>query len=216
MIFMDKKMFQNRFDAAEKLVPLLEQYKDNPEALVLAIPRGGLELGYVLARKLHLPLDVIFTKKIGFPSNPEYAIGAVSELHVFVNSNFKDIPELQEYIAHEVDSIRKVIKERNATYRKNMAPFDVKDKIVIVVDDGVATGSTMLSTLALIKEYNPKKIVVALPVASAEALKKIKEVADEVVCFTVPEFFVSVGQFYKHFDQVDDQEAIKLLQEADK
>ncbi len=209
-------MFQNRFDAAEKLLPFLEKYKSNPDALVLAIPRGGLELGYILAKGLHIPLDVIFTKKIGYPQNPEFAIGAVSEKHVFLNSDFKDAPELQDYLTHEVATIRKLLKERNETYRKNMAPFSLLNKIVILVDDGVATGNTILTTLELIKEYKPKKIVVALPVASQEALKKIKENADEVICVDNPEIFYSVGQFYKSFQQVDDAQAIKLLQDANR
>ncbi len=207
-------MFQTRYDAADQLLPLLEKYKNNPDAIIVAIPRGGLELGYVLAKKLCLPLDVIFTKKIGFPSNPEYAIGAASEKHIFLDSNFKNRPELQEYIAHEVATIRKIIKERNETYRKNMPPFSLQDKIVIIVDDGVATGNTLLITLALVKEYNPKKIVVALPVASKEALQKIKECADEVVCVEVPDVFYSVSQFYRNFEQVDDAQAIKLLRDA--
>ncbi len=92
-------MFKNRFDAAEQLVPLLEQYRSNPDTIVIAIPRGGLELGNVLAKKLHLPLDVIFSKKIGLPTNPEFAIGAVSDKHIFINERFKDIPELRNYIA---------------------------------------------------------------------------------------------------------------------
>lgn len=120
------------------------------------------------------------------------------------------------YIAKEVATIRKVIKERNELYRKNMRPFDIENKIVIVVDDGVATGSTLLATLALIKEYKPKKIVAALPVATHEALEKIKKQADEVVCFAVPELFYSVGQFYRNFEQVEDEKAIKLLREANR
>lgn len=207
-------MFQDRFDAAQQLLPLLEKYNSQPNTVVLAIPRGGLELGYVLAKGLHLPLDVIFTKKIGFPLNPEYAMGAVSDLHVFVDAEFHDMPEIQDYIQQEVQKIRAVIKERNATYRKNMPPFNIEQKTVIVVDDGVATGSTLLATIALLREYNPLKIVVALPISSAEALKKIKEEADEVVCVQVPTHFQSVGQFYKKFDQVEDQEAIRLLHEA--
>ena len=207
-------MFENRFDAAEKLLPLLEHYKANPDTIILAIPRGGLELGYVLARGLELPLDVIFTKKIGLPEYPEYAIGAVSDAHVFLASNFKDIPDLQEYIAHEVEEIRNTIKERTIKYRRGMPPFNIQNKTVIVIDDGIATGSTLLATLALIKEYKPKKIVIALPVAPPDALKKIQEKADEVVCVIVPEIFYSVGQFYKHFAQVEDSEAIKLLRDA--
>lgn len=207
-------MFKDRFDAAQKLVPLLSKYKDDSEAIVLAIPRGGLELGYVLAKKLELPLDVIFTKKIGLPANPEYAIGAVSEKQVYIDENFKNNPELQKYIDQEVQNIRKVIKARNELYRKNMPPFDITNKTVIIVDDGVATGKTLLVTLHLVKEYNPKKIVVALPVAPQEALQNIKEYADEVVCALVPEVFYSVGQFYIDFHQVEDDEAQKLLQEA--
>ncbi len=207
-------MFQNRFDAAKKLIPILEKYKSDPDAIILAVPRGGLELGYVLAKELNLPLDVIFTKKIGLPENPEYAIGAASDRHIFLNIPYANMTELQDYVAHEVKSIRDIIKERNQKYRQGMPLFNIKNKTVIVVDDGVATGSTLLATLALIKEYEPKKIVVALPVASVEAFKKIKSVADEVVCLSVPEIFYSVGQFYENFDQVDDQEAIRLLKEA--
>lgn len=206
-------MFKDRFDAAEQLLPLLQSYKDQANTVVLAIPRGGLELGYVLARGLNVPLDVIFTKKIGMPGNPEYAIGAVSDLHVFLNSNF-NIPELQDYVAHEVDSIRQIIHERIKKYRYSMPPFTIENKTVIVVDDGVATGSTLLATLALIKAYKPKKIVVALPVSSREAYKKIQQEADEVVCISVPTSFMSVGQFYEHFDQVSDEDAIRLLHEA--
>ena len=154
-------MFQDRFDAAEQLVPLLEKYQSDPNALIVAIPRGGLELGNVLAKKLNLPLDVIFTKKIGLPTNPEYAIGAVSDKHIFIDSRFKNIPELQEYIEQQVAAIRTVIKERNTTYRAGMSPLELAGKTVIIVDDGVATGNTLLATIALIREYNPQKIVVA-------------------------------------------------------
>lgn len=207
-------LFIDRFDAAEKLVPLLQKYQAQPNTIVLAIPRGGLELGNVLAKRLHLPLDVIFTKKIGLPYNPEYAIGAASDAHVFVNKEFAYMPELQTYIQQEVASIRKVIRERTETYRHNLPPFVIKDKTVIVVDDGVATGSTLLATLALIKEYQPQKIVVALPVAPKHTLEKITHEADEVVCYATPEPFYSVGQFYQRFEQVDDEHAIKLLEEA--
>ena len=207
-------MFKNRFDAAYTLVPLLKKYQSDPNAVVLAIPRGGLELGYILAQELKLPLDVIFTKKIGSPLNPEYAIGAVSELSIFLNDEFKNLPDFQQYAAQEAAKIREVIKERNLKYRHNMPPFNVHDKTVIVVDDGVATGNTLLATLALLKGYQPKKIVVALPIASYSALKKIEKNADEVVVFAVPEVFYSVSQFYEEFEQVDDQEAIHLLHKA--
>src|SRR5579872_2908938 len=139
-------MFKDRFDAAEQLLPLLAEYKSKPDTIVIAIPRGGLELGNVLTKGLNLPLDVIFSKKIGLPINPEFAIGAVSDKQVFVNDRFKDVPELQEYIAQQVKEIRTIIKERNAMYRKNMPPLNLANKTVIVVDDGVATGNTLLTT----------------------------------------------------------------------
>lgn len=207
-------MFKNRFDAAEQLVPLLEEYRSKPDTIVIAIPRGGLELGNVLAKKLHLPLDIIFSKKIGLPINPEFAIGAVSDRHIFINERFKDIPELRDYIAQEVKSIRSIIKERNAAYRRDMPALNLSNKIVIIVDDGVATGNTLLATIALIREYQPKKIVVALPVCPIDTFEKIKQQADQAVCVNIPVVFYSVGQFYAHFNQVDDQEAIRLLHEA--
>lgn len=207
-------MFEDRFDAAEKLAHLLEKYSKNSQAIILAIPRGGIELGYVLAKRLHLPLDVIFTKKIGLPMNPEYAIGAVSSKHVFINNYYIDMPELQSYIETQIGVIRATIKERENLYRKGMAPFDLTGKIVIVVDDGVATGSTLLATIALIKEYHPAKIVVALPVCAQEAYDKIAPTVDEIVCVEIPNIFYSVGQFYKQFAQVEDKEVIRLLHEA--
>ncbi|CAN5171291.1 phosphoribosyltransferase [soil metagenome] len=207
-------MFEDRFDAAEKLAHLLEKYAKNSQAIILAIPRGGIELGYVLAKRLYLPLDVIFTKKIGLPMNPEYAIGAVSSKHVFINNYFIDMPELQSYIETQIGAIRATIKERENLYRKGMAPFDLTDRIVIVVDDGVATGSTLLATIALIKEYHPSKIVVALPVCAQEAFNKIAPTVDEIVCVEIPNIFYSVGQFYRQFAQVEDKEAIRLLHEA--
>lgn len=207
-------MFNDRFDAARQLIPYLEAYRDNPTAIILAIPRGGLELGSVLARGLHLPLDVILSKKIGFPGNPEYAIGAVSLENVTISPQFADVPELEDYITEQIVEIRKLLNERNAQYRGNKPPLNLTDKIVIVVDDGVATGNTLRATLALIRQHRPAKIVVALPVAPATTLAELRKEADEVVCVLVPQVFLSVGQFYRHFYQVSDDEAIRLLQES--
>lgn len=206
-------VFKDRYDAAEKLLPLLQNYKSDPNAIVLAIPRGGLELGYVLAKGLNLNLDIILSKKIGFPLNPEFAIGAVTDQQVVLNSNFKDNPHIQDYITDQIVHIRKVLKDRNERYRKGIAPLDLYDKNVIIVDDGVATGNTMLLTLSLIKEYKPRKIIVAIPVSSKEALEKIEYNSDEVICLTAPEEFQSVGQFYANFSQVEDEEAMRLLKE---
>lgn len=207
-------MFKDRFDAAHQLVPYLKKYAHNPEAIVLAIPRGGLQLGYVLARELHLPLDVIFTKKIGYPGNPEYAIGAVSMEHIFISPDFTHEPWVKEYAQQEAIKIRALLRERIKTYRDDKPPLNLANKIVIVVDDGVATGQTLLSSLELIGQDKPQKIVVALPIASQQALEYLRAKADEVICLTTPPLFYGVGQAYQNFDQVDDEEALRLLQEA--
>ena len=207
-------MFKDRFDAAYQLVPYLKKYSSNPNAIILAIPRGGLQLGSVLAHELHLPLDIILTKKIGYPDNPEYAIGAVSLQHILVNKEFADQPELQEYITQQATRIRKLLHERSVQYRNNKPPLKLTDKIVIIVDDGVATGHTLMATLALIKQDNPQKIIVTLPVGPPTILEHLRQQADEVICLQAPKNFLSVSQFYEHFDQVDDQEAIQLLHKA--
>lgn len=207
-------MFTDRFDAAHQLVPHLKNYAHNPDAIIIAIPRGGLQLGFVLAKELHLPLDIILTKKIGYPGNPEYAIGAVSLEHVIITQDFSDVPELQAYIAQQAAQIRRLLHERALMYRGDKPPLNLADKIVIVVDDGVATGSTLMATLSLIKQDNPKKIIVALPAAPPTTLELLRRHADDVVCLESPQHFLSVGQFYKNFDQVDDQEAIRLLREV--
>lgn len=206
-------MFKDRYDAAHQLVAQLQNYKDNPDVIILAIPRGGLELGSVLAHDLHAPLDVVFSKKIGAPGNDEFAIGAVGLEGVIIDPYF-DVSEYHDYIQQKIVAIRKLLQERYREYMPHRSPLELKDKIVIVTDDGVATGKTMLLTLDLIRKHNPKKLVVALPVCSPEVLDLIQEKADEVICLLAPEQFYAVGQFYQQFQQVSDQEAIALLNEA--
>ncbi len=208
--------FKDRFDAALKLVDRLKQYKNNPEVVVIAIPRGGLELGSVLAKELDVPLDVVFTKKIGYPGNPEFAIGAVSLTDAFIEPRFAQDTLMQEYITAETERVRALLATRARDYHKGRTPISLKNKIVIIVDDGVATGNTMMVTIGLIRKEQPQKIVVALPVAPRDTLERLKKEADEVICLEVPPLFQGVGQFYQRFEQVPDQEAIRLLQGAHK
>lgn len=210
------RFFKDRFDAAHQLVPYLKNYAHNPDAIIIAIPRGGLQLGSVLAQELHLPLDIILTKKIGYPGNPEYAIGAVSLHHAIITQDFADIEGLRSYIEQQIFNIRRLLQERSVLYRGDQPPVNLKDKIVIVVDDGVATGNTLMATLLLIKQDKPQKIIVALPTAPPQAVERLRHEADDVICLASPERFLSVGQFYQNFEQVDDQEAIRLLHEAKK
>jgi predicted phosphoribosyltransferase len=207
-------MFEDRFDAAHQLAHALMNYKDNSDVIILAIPRGGLELGSVLAHELHAPLDIVLTKKIGAPGNPEYALGAVSLEGALVDPLVTGNPDLQRYVDSEIIRLRDLLRARAHEYRGDRPPLDVHDKIVIVVDDGVATGRTMHVALNLLKKQKPKKLIVALPVAPLDTLAKLKENADEVVCLHAPSIFYGVGAFYKNFAQVEDARAIQLLKDA--
>ncbi|MCK4346805.1 MAG: hypothetical protein KAX05_16100 [Bacteroidales bacterium] len=204
-------MFKDRYDAAKQLATELIKYKVDPNTVIIAIPRGALEIGSVLAHKLDLPLDVILTKKIGAPSNPEAAIGSVTLSDYVINPRFSVDPD---YIEKEIIKIRKILTERYQDYYRNIDPIDLRAKTVIIVDDGVATGQTILSAIKLIKQQDPLKIIVALPVCSREAYQVIKNEVNEIISLLVPHGLQAVGQFYQNFTQVDDREAIRLLEES--
>ncbi|HVX26700.1 MAG TPA: phosphoribosyltransferase family protein [Parafilimonas sp.] len=200
-------IFLDRYDAAMKLVPLLEKYK-NEEGVILAVPRGGVPIGYYLAMHFNFPMDLLMTKKIGHPANEEFAIGAVGIEDSIVENSY-NIP--QQYIDREINRIRKSLVERYKKFMGDKEPIDIKNKIVIVVDDGVATGKTILVTVKLLRSRHPKKIVVAVPVASAEAAKQIAREADEFIALSTPEPFYGVGRFYHDFSEVTDEEVTELL-----
>ncbi|MBQ0734730.1 phosphoribosyltransferase [Aquimarina celericrescens] len=206
--------FRDRIQAGLQLAKELHSYKDKP-VVVLAIPRGGLPLGAAVARVLEAPLDVALTKKIGHPYNKEYAIGAVS-----LNSRILSaaLEASEEYIEEETKRIREVLIHRQKQYYKNLKPQNLKDKTVIIVDDGIATGNTILATIELIYQNQPAKIIVAVPVAPATAVEKLKSSAhvDEVICLHTPNNFRAVGQFYDEFNTVTDEEAIRILEECNK
>ena len=205
-------MFRDRIDAGRQLSEKLMKFKEE-DVVVLAIPRGGLPLGAIVAKTLEAPLDVALTKKIGHPSNKEFAIGAVS-LDDIVLTNTMGVT--QGYITEETKHIRKKLLKRHDEYYKKRLPQNVKNKTVIIVDDGIATGNTLLATIELVSKQRPKKIIVAIPVAPNSAIKKLENTQkiDEVICLQVPYNFQAVGQFYEDFYQVSDQEAIQILEEA--
>jgi len=183
---------------------------------VVAIPRGSLPMGEVLANGLHLPLDIVLTKKIGAPFNPELAIGAVSldsySLHPF-HAQFST----PEYITNEVARIQQLLCDRYKKYKgshSNIRPFH--NKRVILVDDGIATGRTFIETMKFIRKQEPLEIIAAVPVIPADTLLLIEEHADKVIYLMAPENFMAVGQFYREFPQVSDEEAIEILNRANK
>ncbi|MEX0940859.1 MAG: phosphoribosyltransferase family protein [Candidatus Babeliales bacterium] len=205
-------MFKDRYDAANQLLTQLKKYKDRDDVVILGIPRGALEIGYVLAKELHAPLDVTFSKKISAPGQSELAIGAVSLHAENINPLYQNA--YPDHIKQEKQKVRELLEKRYKQYRQDKQPIDLKDKIVIVTDDGIATGQTMLLALDEVKKQNPKKIVVAVPVAPQDILDQLEKKADEVICLLTPTTFWGISQFYNNFAQVEDEEAIRLLQEA--
>jgi putative phosphoribosyl transferase len=207
-------MFKNRYDAAHQLLPYLLPYKDNPDVVIVAIPRGALAIGAVLAKELNAPLDVAFVKKISAPGNPEFAIGALSMETFTIDPRFT---HLTEHIAQEINLKRKLLQQRlNTYYSGTLRPIDLHNKIVILTDDGIATGQTFLEAIKLIKTQSPKKIIAAIPVSTPDTLEKIKPFVDQIICPLQPTNLYAIGQFYQNFDQVDDTQAIKLLHESRK
>jgi putative phosphoribosyl transferase len=205
-------MFNDRYDAAHQLLALLQEYKNKKDLVILAIPRGGLELGYVFAKELHAPLDIVFSKKIGAPGQPELAIGAMTLDTQMINPIYAR--EYPEYIQQETLRIHNLLRKRYKDYRGDSKPINLTNKIVIVTDDGIATGQTFLLALDHVKKQHPKKIIAAVPVIAADAFHEIQQNADVVITLIKPEFFWGIGQFYRNFTQVDDDEAIRLLKEA--
>lgn len=202
-------IFKNRYDAAMQLAPLLKKYA-NENGVILAIPRGAVPMGYYIAKALKLPLDILLTKKIGYPGNPELAVGSVSMEGKVVDPRFR-IDE--DYIEKETERIRQSLKERYKKFMGSRSSIDLTGKTAIIVDDGIATGNTMLASIDLVRHHAPKKVVVAIPVAATDAVKKLKQKADELICLYTPENFVAVSKFYYDFSEVTDEEVIHFLNE---
>ncbi len=205
-------MFKNRIDAGIQLSEVLKGFQGE-NLVILAIPRGGLPLGSIVAKALKAPLDVVLTKKIGHPFQKEYAIGAVSLEDIILNDA---VTVTRDYIARETQRIRERLRELHDSYHKGRQPQNLKDKTVIILDDGIATGNTLLASVELVKKQQPHKIVVAVPVAPKSAIQKLKNSTnvEEVICLLVPNNFRAVGQFYDEFDKVTDEEAIRYFEES--
>lgn len=204
-------MFKDRNEAGNLLASKLEKYSKT-DGLILAIPRGGVPLGYIIAKKLNLPLEMVLSKKIGHPLHKEFAIGAVTLKSRILSDAAKDISP--EYIDSETEKIRIKLNKRFRDYYGSRRPSELKDKILILVDDGIATGNTILSIIKMLADEKPKKIIIAIPVAPPSALQKLQDSSyiDEVICLLTPPNFRAVGQFYENFDQVEDAEVKRLLE----
>ncbi|MBF9253460.1 phosphoribosyltransferase [Pontibacter sp. 172403-2] len=203
------EMLQNREEAAQLLAERLEKYRGR-KGVVLAIPRGGVPVAAPIARRLGMPLEIALSKKIGHPANSEFAIGSVSLESVIVDAR-ADVPPT--YIEAQVQRIRESLQQKYKLFMGNRRHVDLAGRVVIIVDDGIATGKTLLAIVELVQKQQPQQVVVAVPVAPFAAIDKLRSMVDEVVCLLIPPFFQSVGQFYRKFEQVSDEEVIKLLQQ---
>lgn len=200
-------IYTDRQNAALKLISLLEKFK-NDNCVILAIPRGGVPIGYYIARKFHFPMDLLLTKKIGHPLNKEVAIGAVSlEDEIVDNYPYINVG----YIENQIEEIRESLKKRYENFVGGRTLVNVKNKTVIIVDDGIATGNTLLAAIKMIRGKSPKKIVVAVPVAPTDSAQKISDNVDEFICPIITDDFRGVGSFYLNFSQVSDEVVVEFM-----
>lgn len=206
--------FRDRKEAGKLLAWALRRYQNSPSVLVLGIPRGGVVVAAEIAKVLHAPLDILVIKKIGFPGNEELALGAVGLKEKYLNQELLHSPEVtKRYLENEIRRKQQGVKERYTLLRGQKKMYSVQNKIVMVVDDGLATGATMLMALQILRKQGPKRLVVAVPVAPPKTAQRLQKIADEVICLEQPLFLGAIGQWYKEFEQVEDEEAKRLLEE---
>ena len=214
---MNKILFEDRVDAGKKLADTLKDYKAT-DSLIMAIPRGGLIVGAEIARKLKLKIDLIIPRKIGAPFNPEMAVGAVTQDKTIILNNIllDRLGLKEENLKDQITQEVKEIDRRMRLYRKSSHYPEYKQKNIILVDDGIATGYTVFASISSIKKiFKPENIIIAVPVAPKEIIKKLKTMVDVIKCLHIPEDFYAVGQFYKSFGQTSDQEVINIMEEID-
>lgn len=205
--------FMDRHDAGRQLVPLLSQYKDRKDVIVLGLARGGMVTAFEVASGLNVLLNVIVVRKVGAPGNEELALGAIAEQGegIFNEQLIEVLGVSHEYLKKEVERQKKILKERLALYRDKSLPPVIEGKTVILVDDGIATGASIRVAIQSVRAAGAKKIILAVPVAAPDSLRKMEKEVDEVACLSSPSFFEAVGQFYKAFEQTSDEEVMRLL-----
>ena len=210
-------MFSNRIEAGRRLAAELGRFKDE-HPVVLALPRGGVPVGVEIARALNAPLDLVLVRKIGAPFQPELAIGAVvdgSRPETVINREIVEAFEIPEsYLSEESARQLAEIERRRQRYLAGRERAEIAGHTAIVVDDGIATGATMLAALHATRRAGPKRLVLAVPVAPPDTIERLRGEVDEVVCLEMPRFFGAIGAFYRDFHQLGDDDVIRLLEEA--
>ena len=210
-------LFRDRHDAGHQLAVALERYRDAKDAIVLALPRGGVVLGYEISRLLHLPLDVLVTRKLGTPGNPELAMGALAE-NGYRQLNADVIREFgvtDRELEDECERQRREIDRRIQRYRNGRPLPAIVDRTVILVDDGIATGATFYASLGALRSMRPKRVVAAVPVSPPNVPGDLQAEVHEVVILETPAMFFGIGQFYLDFKQVEDEDVVRYLEQAE-
>jgi putative phosphoribosyl transferase len=204
-------LFADRKEAGERLAEALGSLRGQP-VVVLGIPRGGIEVAAAVAEALDAPLDVVIPRKIGAPGNPELGLGAVAEGVEVLDQHLIDLLGVSDdYLRTEIGAQEEEISRRSAAYRSDRPPVDLEDRIAVVVDDGVATGGTAAAALRWARSRGASKVILAVPVAPAEAIRRLAAEADEVRVLATPEQFYAVGQWYANFPQISDEAVVGLL-----
>ena len=203
-------MYKDRIDAGKKLTTALWSFRDQKNTVVVALPRGGIIVGQTIAKTLDLQLELAMVKKIGHPLDPEFSIGEVSMDDFNVDEN-ADVPS--KYILDEVNKTQEFLKDRYHMYYEGRQPISLFNKSVILVDDGIASGQTMLSAIKMIRKLNPKRIVMAVPVGPKDTLEKFVQYVEKVICLEMHDPFYAIEQYYQDFDEVSDVEIKQMLEE---
>jgi predicted phosphoribosyltransferase len=211
--------FHDRSDAGRRLASELRSYEDRPEVIVLALPRGGVPVGFEVMSALHAPLDVFVVRKLGLPWHEELAMGAIAEsdsgtVRVLDHDLLRTARVTEAELERVTENERAELARREHLYRGDRPFPDVTGKTVILVDDGLATGSTMRAAVAALRQEKPGRIVVAVPVAALETCNAFRDIADEIICAETPEPFTAVGQWYENFSPTTDDEVHELLERA--
>lgn len=212
------KLFHDRTEAGRRLAEMLGDYAHRADVLILALPRGGVPVAFEVAKALHAPLDIFVVRKLGLPSNEELAMGALASgnIRVLNEEVVRSFGVANRIIEAVAEKEQVELKRRENLYRGDSAPPEVREKTILLVDDGVATGSTVRAAVAALRRQKPARIVVAVPVAPPSTCEVLRAEADEVVCARTPEPFYAVGQWYKVFDQTTDEQVRDLYERSKK
>jgi predicted phosphoribosyltransferase len=211
-----ERAFANRTEAGQRLAEKLREYAGRKDVIVLGLPRGGVPVAYEIAKRLHTPLDVFIVRKLGVPGFEELAAGAIAsgDVRVLNEDVIRAIPNAEAAIEAVTTKEAAELKRREQIYREGRPPPELRNRIVILVDDGLATGATMRAAVKALQQSGAAKIVVAVPVGPPNTCREVKQDADEAICLSTPEFFQAVGQYYEDFSQTSDEDVRHLLNQA--